>query len=157
MIFFKRILLVLSIVGLPFKPAEAQTRPWADGRLTWSDFQGPASLPNGGEIKYVLAAEPAKAKTADTTWKYARAVCTIDQLGSWAGPQFRSSMGLRYMQVVFDLVELQRRQLQAELYLANGSQPVPEIVKKHLTQVVRRTNVLERETKKGRDSVSINL
>jgi hypothetical protein len=53
------------------------------------------------------------------------------------------------------LFEVQRRKLQAEAYLANLYQPVPEMVKKHFGQVNERARNLKLETDQGQDSLAL--
>lgn len=111
--------ILLAIAGLFPLLLWSQPQPqriWSEGKLTWSDFQ----LRNynsmaGTELVYRLSYQPDKQKMQDTVLRRLQARAWMDTSQSWVRPDQRTTLNLRYNQVVFDLVELYRRVLQTEL------------------------------------------
>lgn len=98
-----------------------QTRLWNDGPLTWEDFTGtPAIKTTPTYFKGVLqtktieqVSEGSKLNSETTFSTFALAVMEKSQ--SYADSIGRTPQMLRYHQLQFDLLELMRRRLQAEL------------------------------------------
>jgi hypothetical protein len=148
-------LLTLGLLWSPKIMAQTQTRSWESGKLTWSDFRAVPTRINEAMISYQLGAVPKKSRQADTVYKYLGATCLVDQTQSWAAPNFRTPQGLRYLQLVFDLAELNRRALQASLYQARWDALPQALVEQHLAATNARVARLARETDSGQDSVAI--
>jgi hypothetical protein len=148
-------LLTLGLLWSLDVMAQIQGRPWESGKLTWSDFRAVPPHANGALIRYQLGAEPKKSRRADTVYKHFVATCVVDQAQSWAAPNFRTPQGLRYLQLVFDLAELNRRALQASLYQAGWDERPQALIEKSLAATDARVARLALETDDGQDSVAI--
>lgn len=116
----RRLLLIVSVLAA-FAIQAANTRTWDEGALRWSDFAGePVVVTTPTFFKGVLQVktvqEPAdnlRPSAVARLTATARAVMLKDMsyaIDSCATPQM-----LRYHQLQFDLLELMRRRLQAEL------------------------------------------
>lgn len=95
--------------------AQEYQKDWSDGKLTWHDFSEKESNQRISELKYFLGYNSDKQKYGDTTVLRNIAKCYMDKNLSWINPSYKTEQYLRYIQVIFDIVEIHRRKLQYEL------------------------------------------
>lgn len=91
--------------------AQTDKKSWADGKLTWEDFnEGPFPVFN-----YFLENKLVKTRYKDTLVIREKVICFIEKTRLRVNNDFKSEQGLRYFQVLFDLGELHRRAIQKEM------------------------------------------
>lgn len=94
--------------------AQKGTRPWEKGPLTWNDFTV-VNKSIGEEHSYLeffLAVEDREQKVGSYALPAETAVAMVDREHSWVDSAHRTPAQLRYNQVLFNIVELHRRNLQ---------------------------------------------
>ncbi len=111
--------------------AQEYRRDWSDGKLTWADF----SERKGGEratgFKFFLGYRTEKQKEGIERLIRPVAVAYMDARLSFADPERRTDLLLRYNQVIFDITEWYRRSLQEALYEAQSPLQAEAIFKYH--------------------------
>lgn len=114
-------LLILSAVSAFALVVRAETRQWDEGELRWSDFKGNPAIKATptyfkGFLKVVTDIEQEGTSRFRTELKYATsAVALMDMTQSYADSVARTPQMLRYHQLQFDMLEIVRRRLQADL------------------------------------------
>ncbi len=107
------ILLLLATLA----SAQETRRLWSDGPLKWTDFQSVVS-PDGNSsmLHYQLGYEPAEFRDENgIKGQCYRAVAWMEAGKSWVDANCRTALNLRYNQVIFDLLEVERRQMAQSL------------------------------------------
>jgi hypothetical protein len=89
-------------------------RTWAEGRLTWQDFTIRENAQGKSELRYFFTYNTGRQRFGDTTVVRFFAISYLDPHASWVNPDFKTDQVLRYNQVVFDILEMNRRKLQYE-------------------------------------------
>ena len=109
-----KILLSLLLLFLPaLLAAEPESRMWEAGTLTWEEFKGVPALPDAPAN---LAADIVMSTTGDTEGDFCvMSAAVVYPERSYASPEARTPLMLRYMQARFDLAEIMSRRLQREL------------------------------------------
>lgn len=119
----KKICLTLLVV-LAASMATAQLRhPWSAGPLTWNDFNSIVS-PDGTNSYQFIEFGFHQVETADADGircSYYVADAWMVPLKSWVDANQRTDVHLRYNQIIFNLMELERRQMTKALN--NGASP----------------------------------
>lgn len=111
----KRILLiVLSTVFICVIKAQENRKYWQEGKLTWQDFKVQNNKNGACELKFIIGFKTGKHRYGDTTVVGTETYCCSDRDLSWVHPDYKTEQYLRYNQVIFDIVEVQRRKLQYE-------------------------------------------
>ena len=112
---------LLVILFANISAQESDFKYWHEGKLTWNDFKGETGFPLlDCELKYFLTYGPEKQKLNDTTVYRIAAKGYIDRDLSWSKTFKKTDQNLAYFQVVFDIVEVQRRKLQFKLDRLSG-------------------------------------
>lgn len=112
-------LLILLLLG-PLAAHAQEPRTWSMGPLTWNDFTpvAPLSAPNGTEavehsfIEFVFDIKTVTKERNGIQTGEPEAVAYTVKSKSWVDSLCRTPAELRYNQVLWDMVELYRRQLQ---------------------------------------------
>ena len=116
---------ILIIIFLLTLGASAQNREkhWEEGKLTWQDFQERKVAFNQSvsEIKYFIGYKTEKEKLNDTVFIRLKSYSYIDPTLSWVNPDYKTDKNLKYNQVIFDIAELYRRELQYDLDRLNSA------------------------------------
>ncbi len=95
--------------------AEDATRTWEQGKLTWDDFGIKEKTNKPTQFTYFLGFEKEDEAYPTAGLRRMKTKAFMDRLRSWVNPDFKSEQYLRYNQVLFDFVEIARRQLQHDL------------------------------------------
>lgn len=107
-------ILPLLLLACTIATAQENRRFWSDGPLTWSDFRTTMS-PDGthSHIRWELGYEINKGIVADDgiPCDQYKAVAWMDLSQSWVDANQRTDLVLRFNRLVFDLLEVERRQL----------------------------------------------
>jgi hypothetical protein len=122
---------------------------WHDGRLQWSDFHQTLSGEYASELRYTLGFKQEKFRTGDTIIQQPTAFAFVNRPASAVNPQFRNEQHLRYNQVVFDILESHRRQLQYELFRANSHSEANQALQLIHTQADEEIQRFQRESQGG--------
>lgn len=130
---------------------------WTDGKLTIEDFQ-PRNVQSVGftldpvETSYLEALIDFKSeKVKKGNLRYYRPVsCTkADLLNSWYAPDYYTSWTVRYNQVIFDIFEASRREIQNQL----NTEGADSYNKDYLMRVLKsRLDTFKGESAYGRDT-----
>ena len=111
-------LLTFSICLLAFALLQAQTdrRLWSQGPLTWNDFTVmPASSGQRSYLQYGIGYNPVRDTLDGVRCCYYRAESWMLPSSSWVTANHRDSNTLRFNQIIFDMLEVERRQLQQSI------------------------------------------
>ncbi len=95
--------------------AEDATKEWNQGRLSWNDFRIKNNTEKPTQLTYFLGFEKEDESYHSVGLRRMKTKAFIDRLRSWVNPEFKKEQYLRYNQVLFDFVEIARRQLQHDL------------------------------------------
>lgn len=119
-VIMERLIFILMLVPL-LAFADGSVRYWDEGALRWSDFTGnpvmkttPTYFKGRLVVKSEITQEEKSRFNIETTVS-TYAFAEMDKTQSYADTAYRSSQMLRYHQLQFDLLELMRRRLQADL------------------------------------------
>ncbi|KAA9327418.1 hypothetical protein [Adhaeribacter soli] len=113
LLLFWSLLAQAQMQAFKLKPHQKQ---WEQGALTWNDFQG--ILPSnaiGSELNYQLVYSPGKVRFADSTFFIYQVYGFVDVNRSWVNDAVKTEGELKFNQAKFNLLEIHRRELQAEL------------------------------------------
>jgi len=108
-------LFIIYIIFINEIQSQDNIKYWNEGNLTWADFQEKSSDNEVSELFYNFGYSSKKQKFGDTTLSRLSAYCYIDKNLSWIDTVFKDDQYLKYNQVIFNILELFRRNLQYEL------------------------------------------
>ncbi|MCX2745431.1 hypothetical protein OO013_16245 [Mangrovivirga sp. M17] len=119
----KTTLLIFSFFVTLHCFGQSDERQWEEGKLTWNDFKGEPfeSSPSASELSYQLSYSTTKKRIGDTTFFFFQTRNYINPYISWVKESEKSDQLLRYNQVIFNILELHRRELQEELHRINNT------------------------------------
>mgnify|MGYP006916053104 FL=1 len=113
----------LILLGGTVQAQEKGYKLWTDGKLTIEDFQ-PRNVQSVGftldpiETSFLDAEidfKMEKKRDGNLRFVYPVSCTKADLLNSWYAPDYYTSWTIRYNQVIFDIVEATRREMQNEL------------------------------------------
>lgn len=114
--------ILLAVVASVFSlAATATTRQWDEGPLRWSDFLGDPEVKSTtsffkGELDIATDIEQDGKSKFKTEMRFSTsAVARMNCDASYADSAYRTDQMLRYHQLQFDMLEVARRRLQADL------------------------------------------
>lgn len=147
------LLLILAGTVLQAQTRSMQTkRPWSKGPLTWDDF---ADLPSRGrmhcDLQCLFTFDNGVANDRGVAISYPKVSASLTPVRTWADSRYRTDQMLKYCQVMFDLVEIQRRELQIDLNnrLADNQQQIVNAAMDSLNRTLTR---FKASTQSGTDS-----
>ena len=106
----------LFLLAFTFLQAQTDRRLWSQGPLTWNDFTiMPASFGQRSYLQYGIGYNPVRDTLDGVRCCYYRAVSWMQPSSSWVPEDHRDSNTLRYNQIIFDMLEVERRQLQLSI------------------------------------------
>lgn len=136
--------------------AQHQFKYWHDGKLVWSDFQvKEANLAESSHLVFQIFSVTEKQVGSDTTFINLKAETVVDKDKSWVKSSQKSAWVLAYNQVIFDIAELYRRQLQIQLNEAATLKQVPNMVKNTLDGCQQEVAKFKSEVPQHDDSTGI--
>ncbi len=146
-------LLVMLFINISAQ--EADIKHWHEGKLTWSDFKGEKGIPLfDGELKYFLSYATEKQVFNDTSVYRICAQAYINRDLSWSKTFKKTDQNLAYFQVVFDIVELQRRKLQNNLDRMDGRNAENEL-RTALYNCEKTLSDFKKESQQGADTIAM--
>ena len=108
-------MLLLSVLALSVS-AQTDVRLWTQGPLTWDDFTiMPASSGQRSYLQYGIGFNPVCDTLDGVRCCYYRAESWMHPSSSWVTENHRDSNTLRYNQIIFDMLEVERRKLQQSI------------------------------------------
>jgi len=135
---------------------EADFKYWHEGKLTWNDFKGEKGFPLlESELKYFLTYASEKQKFNDTSVYRIYAKGYIDRDLSWSKTFKKTDQNLAYFQVVFDIVELQRRKLQNNLDRLDGVYNAENELRSAMDNCQKTLADFKKESQQGADTVAV--
>ena len=138
----KKTLIVLYICGIiPLLSAQNKPIVWSDGKLSWDDFTESTTTNQAGTFRYFLEYKTQKDHFNDTVVNHFVANCRFDKANSTVHPDYKTDQLLRYNQIIFDLTEIYRRDLQHKLdilTLPGESEEIFENITKALNNEIKR-------------------
>lgn len=105
------LLLIVSNVN-----AQDYRKYWADGDLTWNDFQAKPIKNYTSHLAYVLLYQTNKKIINNKTYYGVFSDAYVDKSLSFVHKNIQDNYHLKYNQVIFNLVEIQKRELQKRFY-----------------------------------------
>ena len=102
-----------------FKERERSFRNWIDGPLAESDFVerhvSTAVQGVGGELDWLISFDPVTDRIGNLRYRHLQSSTRMDRLSSWRDPSSAKPWTMEYFQTEFNMIEVFRRKLQAEL------------------------------------------
>jgi len=134
-------------------------RSWESGDLTWNDFNGDPiiSSSNSSELNYQLGYSTSRKKFGDTTVILFQTKNYINPNISWVKEFAKTDQLLRYNQVLFNILELHRRELQATLHRIANSYLAEEKFRIHYEACNYEVRRFQNETQLGANLSSLEL
>ena len=159
----KKTILLIALCTASMVAGQAQTyvHQWKMGPLTWNDFRHNTAIGNKcSHLEYYMGIQGNADVHGGVKYLHPSVTAFMSPEFSWADTAYRTPQLLAYHQCAFDLVEMHRRQL--ENYILGGQQSFLEIINPDqlLDNTMQRVGEdvarLERDTKEGRDSSSLD-
>ncbi len=132
-------------------------RDWANGKLTWNDFIEKKSDTEISGFRFMLEYKTAKQKGKDTTIHRFKTYSYIDLPVTWATPESRTELHLRYHQIMFDLAESYRRTLQYRLDRVGSVYEADNILQSITNEYQSEINRFKSDSKDGQNMKTIVL
>ncbi len=136
----KKPFLVLCFLALCTTVTSQEYRKyWKDGQLTWNDFQGNPNQKQSTYLAYSLIYNTDKKLINNVMYHGLFSDAYIDKSLSYFHPNLKNDGYLKYNQVILNLIELGKRQLQLRLFELNSvfdSNSLLMDTKRHLEQKI---------------------
>ncbi len=105
---YLKLLLFISCLS----PALGQeNRTWQQGKLTWDDFYERKNVVTPSSLKYTYIYTPLCKEINNTVYSRVVSQIVLDKKSTWINSAFKTGQQLRYNQVIFDLAELGKTEL----------------------------------------------
>jgi len=126
-------------------------KSWNEGAITWDDFQGKPfiTLIQKSYFAYYFGYEREKLRSNDTTIIRLKAYSFFVKDQSWINPDFKNETYLFYNQLIFDIIEIYRREFQNEIYKINWIYQADQILNNYLYKIDQDIEELENLTLQG--------
>jgi len=148
------IIFVVAIISAKAQNLESSMRYWDEGKLTWEDFEKRSF--EGEGRSYLSPIYHAEYKTIKHgNLKYHKYVTrtAFDKSNTWVRTEYISDRLLRYNQLILDIAEATRKDLQKDLN--SNSNYSKSYIYEHYTNKALNTIIKLAEESKGGDDVSI--
>lgn len=118
----KKLLILISLLTICTNIVSAQEdiKYWKDGKLQIQDFKGEPKTYIISKLNYNFGYKTHKLYTKDTTFVFIKGDSYMYRNSSWINKRYNNNDYLKYNQVIFNLIELQTRELQNKLYTSNN-------------------------------------
>jgi hypothetical protein len=105
--------LYLLLFAFCFNSAVGQEyRLWRNGKLEWVDFYERNGVVTPSNLKYNFIYTPYKKEINNTVYSRTIYLTTLDKKSTWINPEFKTDQQLRYNQVIFDIAEWGKTELE---------------------------------------------
>ncbi|MFA7326881.1 MAG: hypothetical protein WC121_09470 [Candidatus Kapaibacterium sp.] len=136
-------LLLLSLVPASIYADFSDERNYEDGPLTWYDFQG-EPIKNEkitAQIRFLLEYHPEEVDRNDTSLVYIKTSNYFNKSAAWVSENEKTGLALSYFQILFDIREYYRQELEKEL---NQTDEIYNLIKLHSAYFEKGTNEIQR-------------
>ncbi|UMB59282.1 hypothetical protein MHL31_09335 [Lutibacter sp. A80] len=113
------IVTILYLVTLNIN-AQEYRKYWKDGELTWEDFKGKHTAKHTAYLSYMVTYKMDKKEINDVIYQGLFSNAYIDKSLSFFHPNLKNNNFLEYNQVLFNLIEISKRNLQQRLFELNN-------------------------------------
>lgn len=126
-------------------------RLWEHGKLTWEDFRSEPvdSNQNDSELSYHISYATIREKTGDSILLKFQTKNFINPKNSWVKESKKNDQLLEYNQVLFDIIEIHRRELQYELNRISNIYKADKIFSQRNEKLSAEIRLFQRQTKSG--------
>lgn len=141
---------------LPSAQAQGRPRSWKKGLLRQDDFG--ASAFDGrhrSHLEYAVVYDLSGVSEGMNSYLYCRTAAVMYPSASWMVEEYRSDSELDYNQVLFDMVEVYRRQMQYQSVLLSKKKQYEYLLASTMNQLEREIQVMQAVTDYGRDSAAV--
>lgn len=112
----KNLIIIILLLATCSLNAQEYRKYWADGDLTWNDFQAKTQKTYASKLAYILSYKTDKKTINNTTYYGVFSDAYIDKSLSFVHLNIKDAYHLKYNQVLFNLLELKKRELQKRIY-----------------------------------------
>ncbi|MDO9153495.1 MAG: hypothetical protein Q7U47_07300 [Paludibacter sp.] len=149
--------LVLLLSTVYTLSAQNTRRNWSDGKLTWNDFIGKQSEKEFSGFRYFIEYKNGNEKQNDTTVVRFVTSCFLDRTETWTLPEYKTDQYLRFNQVMFNVVEIHRRNLQNKLDRQKSIHEADYLLKTVMAECKSEINRFKSDAKDGQNMKTIVL
>lgn len=132
------------------------SRRWEQGKLTWDDF---TKLENGtknpASLFYYITYDAAHQKIHDTMVNHLVVDTYCDRDSSTVDLRFANSRELHYQQVIFNMVELQSRNLQQTVNRLRRQSEIDSCLRNGINRLNREVEIFKTASRQGADSMVV--
>ena len=135
---------------------QGRGRPWKRGALRLEDFgEVAAAGRDNSHLEYGITYTPAGITEGLHTYLFCRTSAAMYPTASWMAEGHADEAELAYNQVLFDLVEVYRRQMQQEAMLLTKKMQYERLLAITLDHLDREIQTVQVATEAGRDSMAL--
>ncbi|MCD4695712.1 MAG: hypothetical protein K8S16_05665 [Bacteroidales bacterium] len=145
------LLFLFAVIISYSQEPETNRKTWQDGKLTWDDFRGKPyyNLSQESGFEYIFGYINEKHKQNDTIILRLKAYAWFLMDESWVLPSAKSDIHLQYNQVIFNMVEVQRRKFQNAMINAKSNIEADELFHIYLKKLNQGIEDFEYESSAG--------
>ena len=151
------LLLFLLTAGTAVAQGQGRGRSWKRGALRVEDFGSMVALgdKSSSHLEYAITYSLGGNDEGAHTYIYCRPSAVMYPAASWMAEGHRTEQELTYNQAIFDLVEVHRRQLMRQAFVAKKHSQYDLLLANEMQQLNREVSVLQVATDYGRDSATL--
>lgn len=128
-----------------------EAKYWDEGKLTWEDFSVSDTSSHASVLSYHLGYNSAKFRKKEFQVTRILAYCYVDTKKSFVGSKKKTDRLLEYNQLIFDIVELHRRELQFQMDRLNSVFKGEEVFRKVQTKCQIEVKMFKKDSEKGKN------
>lgn len=155
----KRILPIIALlIFTSVAHSQNNKRYWNEGKLRWNDFRVISTTePQKSYLQYTITYYPDSKDSNGIRYKYYKVDAYMLPRGSWVNDLYMNSQNLLYNQVVFDFIEVTRRQMQATLHTSCRTNEFQSLLEQYNLALNDRIQQFRQATSDGEDSAALAL
>jgi hypothetical protein len=150
------ILTLLLLAAVVAAQGQGRGRPWKRGALQLEEFAvTAASGRENSHLDYGIVYSTSGTTEGMNTYIYCRTSALMYPTASWMAEGHADEAELTYNQVLFDLVEVYRRQMQQDAILLSKRVQYEALLATTMNHLDREMQVIRAATEMGRDSLAV--
>ena len=150
------ILIILLLTVVVAAQGQGRGRPWKRGPLRVEDFGIVAAQGrDNSHLEYAINILPGGLTEGLHTYQFCRTSAVMFPTASWMAEGHVDDAELTYNQMLFDLVEVHRRQMQREAMLLTKRAQYERLLEISKTNLDREIEAVKAATQGGRDSLAV--
>ncbi|QTD36860.1 hypothetical protein JL193_12080 [Polaribacter batillariae] len=134
----KPLLTLLLLVIIYNFNAQDYRKYWTDGNLNWNDFQAKPTKNVASHLAYVLLYQSDKKVINNITYYGIFSDAYVDKSLSFVNNNIKDAYHLKYNQVIFNLLEIKKRELQKRIYNLDNVYEINSLFSDSKSQLERR-------------------